>query len=72
MIRTAVGEVRHPGSARAQRSFASDRRALAVGTVAAAVTCLLGWRQANLSAVAWVLLIGMLTAHSTHLATHRP
>jgi hypothetical protein len=72
VIRTAVGELRSPGSARAQWDFASDRRALAAGTVAAAATCLLGWHQTGLSTVARALLIGTLTAHLTHHSTRRP
>ncbi|MFK4101495.1 hypothetical protein ACI2L1_15700 [Streptomyces sp. NPDC019531] len=61
VIRTAVGELRHPGSAREQWAFATDRRA-----VAAAAVVVLGWQQAGPATAAWALLIGALTAHLVH------
>ncbi|MFE7763059.1 hypothetical protein [Streptomyces sp. NPDC057438] len=70
VIKTAIGELRTPGSARRQWQFASDRRALAAGTAIA--TVLLGWPQAKGAAIAWALLIGTLTAHLVHQAAHRP
>ncbi|MFF5160689.1 hypothetical protein ACFY3N_31450 [Streptomyces sp. NPDC000348] len=72
VIRTAIGELRSPGSARAQWAFATDRRALAAGIVAAAATRLLGRPQMGLPVAAWALLIGTLTAHLTHHAARRP
>ncbi|MCX5006737.1 hypothetical protein OHB05_29565 [Streptomyces sp. NBC_00638] len=72
VIKTAIGELRKPGSARRHWQFASDRRALAAGTAAAVATVLLGWPQAKGAAIAWALLIGALTAHLVHQAAHRP
>ncbi|MFI7358958.1 hypothetical protein ACIBTP_34130 [Streptomyces avidinii] len=72
VIRTAIGELRRPGSARLQWAFAADGRALAGGAAAAAATVLLGWQQAGPAALAWALLVGALTAHLVHHGTHRP
>ncbi|MFD3870339.1 hypothetical protein [Streptomyces sp. NPDC058623] len=64
VIRTAVTELRHPGSAPRQRAFATSPRAMAAGATVAAATALIsgtryGW------AAAWALLIGTLTAFLT-------
>ncbi|MDQ0831388.1 hypothetical protein QF032_003232 [Streptomyces achromogenes] len=66
VIRTALSEIKRPGSAREQWAFASDRRAVAAGATAAAAVVLLGWHQAGPAAAAWALLIGALTAHLLH------
>ncbi|MFG2456531.1 hypothetical protein ACGFWE_05600 [Streptomyces sp. NPDC048523] len=72
VIRTAVGELRHPGSAREQWAFAASRRAVAAGATTAAAVVLLGWHQAGPAAAAWALLIGALTAHLVHRDGNRP
>ncbi|MFE7765959.1 hypothetical protein [Streptomyces sp. NPDC057438] len=72
LVRTALGELRHRGTAREQWAFAADRRAAAAGATTAAATILLGWHQAGPAAVAWALLIGALTAHLVHRDEHRP
>ncbi|MFF7969380.1 hypothetical protein ACFZC3_29010 [Streptomyces sp. NPDC007903] len=72
MIKTAVGELRHPGSARRQWAFATNPRALAAGAATAAATLILGWPQAGPATAAWALLIGALTAHLIHHRTPRP
>lgn len=41
VIRTAVAELRHRGTAREQWAFATDRRAVAAGVTTAAATILL-------------------------------
>jgi hypothetical protein len=61
VIRTAIGELRRPGSARRQWAFAADHRALAAGTAAALATVLLGWSPAGGAAIAWALPTGALT-----------
>ncbi|WP_431967904.1 hypothetical protein [Actinacidiphila sp. bgisy160] len=71
MIRTAVGELRHPGSARAQWDFASSRRPLAAGAVTAAATCLLGRPQTGPRVRPGRYLIGTLAAHLIHHGTRR-
>ncbi|MFI1358078.1 hypothetical protein ACH4TV_31510 [Streptomyces sp. NPDC020898] len=69
-IRTAVSELRDPGSARAQWAFATNRRAMAAGAVAAAAVVLLGRHQSGPAVAAWALLIGALTAHMFHRDTN--
>lgn len=72
IIKTALGELRHPGSAREEWAFATDRMALAAGATAATAVVLLGWRHAGLAAVAWALIVGTLTAQLVHRAATRP
>ena len=72
VIKTALGELRQPGSARRQWAFATDRHALAAGAIAAVTTVLLGWQEIGAAAAAWALLIGALTAHLIHEGTRRP
>ncbi|WP_340377607.1 hypothetical protein U5640_22720 [Streptomyces sp. SS7] len=71
VIKTAVGEIRRPGTARRQWAFAKDRRAWAGGVATAAATVLLGWAETGVGAVAWALLVGALTAQLVHHAAHR-
>ena len=71
VIRTAVGELRRPGSAREEWAFATNRRAMAAGTATAAAVVLLGRHQSGPAAAAWALLIGALTAHLVHLDRDR-
>lgn len=72
VIRTALGELRHPGSAREEWAVATDRKAAAAGATAAAAIILLGWGQIGVAAVAWALIVGVLTAQLFHRATPRP
>lgn len=62
VIRTAVTELREPGSARAQWAFATNARAVATGAVTAAALGLLGWQSGGYGAVAWAVLAGVLVA----------
>ncbi|MFD8193995.1 hypothetical protein [Streptomyces wuyuanensis] len=62
VIRTAVAEMRHPGSARARWALASGTRAVTAGAVAAAALGLVGWRYFGYGAVAWAVLAGVLVA----------
>lgn len=72
VIRTALGELRHPGSAREEWAFATNRKAVTAGATAAAAIILLGWGQIGVAAVAWALLVGVLTAQLFHRAAPRP
>ncbi|WMD02907.1 hypothetical protein [Streptomyces sp. FXY-T5] len=72
VIRTALGELRHPGSAREEWAFATDRKAAAAGATAAAAINVLGWGQIGVAAVAWALIVGVLTAQLFHRAAPRP
>lgn len=63
VIRTAFAEIRHPGSARYEWAFTTDRRAMAAGGVVAVSVTAIGWSQSGWAAVAWALLTGALTAH---------
>ncbi|MEN8656148.1 PGPGW domain-containing protein [Streptomyces sp. 21So2-11] len=65
VIRTALTELRHPGSARRQWAFATRPRAMAAGATAAAATVLIGGSRYGWAAAAWALLIGALTAFLT-------
>ncbi|MFD3757741.1 PGPGW domain-containing protein [Streptomyces sp. NPDC058622] len=62
VIRTAVTELRHPGSARRQWAFATRPRAMAAGATVAAATVLVSGTRYGWAAAAWALLIGALTA----------
>ncbi|MFE6844657.1 hypothetical protein [Streptomyces sp. NPDC057686] len=63
VIRTAVAEMRHPGSGRAQWRFLTDRRALATGALTALLLGLLAWATAGPVAAAWAVLAGALVAY---------
>lgn len=63
VIRTAFTEIRHPGSARRQWAFTTDRRAMAAAGVVAVSVTAVGWSESGWAAVAWALLTGVLTAH---------
>ncbi|USQ85644.1 hypothetical protein NFX46_18880 [Streptomyces phaeoluteigriseus] len=72
VIRTAITERRHPGSARRQWAFATNARAMAAGaTVAAATvlvaaaTVLISGTRVGWAVVPWALLVGALTAFLT-------
>ncbi|MDJ0382129.1 PGPGW domain-containing protein [Streptomyces sp. G-G2] len=65
VIRTAITELRRPGSARSQWTFATNPRAMAAGATAAAATILIGGTRFGWAAAAWALLAGALTAFLT-------
>lgn len=69
VIRTALVEIRHPGSARRQWCFLARRRPMTAGAGVAVLLCLVGWRSAGIASVAWAVLAGALTAHIVHLST---
>ncbi|MFD3545856.1 hypothetical protein ACFWUW_09570 [Streptomyces sp. NPDC058655] len=81
VIRTAVTELRHPGSTRRQWAYATSPRALAAGATVAAATVLISGTRFGWAAAVWALLIGALTAFltgrdtpaaSTHPSKERP
>ncbi|MFG2981245.1 hypothetical protein ACGFYQ_08275 [Streptomyces sp. NPDC048258] len=65
VIRTALTQLRHPGSARRQWAFATSPRALAAGTAVAAATAFTGIPRLGWAAAAWAVLTGALTAFLT-------
>lgn len=69
VVRTALVEIRHPGSARRQWRFLTDRRAMAAGATVALLLCVGGWRAAGVASVAWAVLAGALVAHIVHPST---
>lgn len=64
-IRTAITELRHPGSARRQWAFATHPWATAAGATVAAAMVLISGARFGWAVAAWALLIGALTAFLT-------
>lgn len=62
VIRTAIGEIRRPGSARRQWAFLGSGRAMTAGLATALVVAVTGWQQAGAAVLAWALLAGGLVA----------
>ena len=62
VIRTAITELREPGSARTQWAFVTNARAVTTGAVTAVMLGLLGWRSSGYGALAWAVLVGVLVA----------
>ncbi|MXM63907.1 hypothetical protein GR925_10725 [Streptomyces sp. HUCO-GS316] len=69
VIRTALVEMRHPGSARRQWCFVARRRPMTAGATVAVLLSVGGWRAAGIASVAWAVLAGALVAHVVHLST---
>ncbi|GGP99087.1 hypothetical protein GCM10010215_26020 [Streptomyces virginiae] len=65
VIRTALTELRDPGSARRQWAFAVNARAMAAGAMVASAIILIGGQRFGWAAAAWALLAGALTAFIT-------
>ncbi|MER7574963.1 hypothetical protein [Streptomyces sp. NPDC126514] len=63
VVRSAVLEIRQPGSARREWAWVTDKGAWAGGSLTALVVGGLGWARMGPSAVAWGLLAGLLVAH---------
>jgi hypothetical protein len=68
-VRTALVEIRNPGSARRQWPLLADRRAVVAGAGAASVLAVGGWQAASFAAVAWAVLAGALVAYIVALPT---
>ncbi|MBT2407871.1 MULTISPECIES: hypothetical protein [unclassified Streptomyces] len=62
VIRTALAELREPGSARYQWAFLSDARALWTGAVIGLVLGLLGWQHAGGEGIVWAAIAALLAA----------
>ncbi|MFJ7586854.1 hypothetical protein ACIQZO_05555 [Streptomyces sp. NPDC097617] len=62
VIRTAVAELREPGSGRRQWTFLSDRRALCAGALTAVILGMLGWLHAGPEGAVWAGLAAVLVA----------
>ncbi|MFD9302591.1 hypothetical protein ACFWCB_07850 [Streptomyces sp. NPDC060048] len=65
VIRTAITELRHPGSARRQWAFATSSKAMAAGATVAAATILISGGRFGWAVAGWALLIGALAAFLT-------
>ncbi|WP_328297337.1 hypothetical protein OG389_05550 [Streptomyces sp. NBC_00435] len=63
VIRTAIAEIRQPGSGRRQWKFLTNPRALATGALTAVLLGLLAWVTAGPAAAAWAALAGVLVAY---------
>ena len=63
VIRTALVEIRRPGSAGRQWSFLTKRQATTAGVAAAVLVSAVGWQAAGFAGVAWAVLAGALVAH---------
>ncbi len=72
VIRTAIGELRRPGSARQQWAGATGGPAVTAGVVAAVAVTATGWSQAGAAALAWAVLAGVLVAFLVGQPTNRP
>ncbi|CAM5264849.1 hypothetical protein [Streptomyces narbonensis] len=60
VIRTAVQELREPGSARREWACLRDRRSLVIGTATVLVLGAVGWTFTGPAAVPWAVLAGLL------------
>ncbi|CAL9660678.1 hypothetical protein SUDANB105_06997 [Streptomyces sp. enrichment culture] len=66
VIRTAVAELKAPGSARREWAFLRDVRALATGLTALTVFAVLGWAISGPASLPWAALVGLLVARIEH------
>ncbi|MGW6844402.1 hypothetical protein [Streptomyces sp. NPDC054958] len=64
IIKTAVTELRHPGSASREWAFLQDSRALSYGAVTAGLLGLVGWLHAGGEGLVWALLAAALAAYA--------
>ncbi|UUN25655.1 hypothetical protein [Streptomyces sp. FIT100] len=62
VVRTAITELREPGSARRQWADAGSPRAIGVGAGSGAALGLIGWQSSGYAALAWAVLAGILVA----------
>lgn len=69
VIRTALLEIRRPGSARWQWGFLHHRRPMTAGVTVAMLLSVGGWRAGGMAPVAWALLAGALVAHIVNLSS---
>ncbi|NGO07524.1 hypothetical protein G5C60_07605 [Streptomyces sp. HC44] len=69
VIRTALVEMRHPGSTRRQWCFLARRQPMTAGATAAVLLSLVGRQAAGIASVVWALVAGALVAHVVNLST---
>ncbi|WP_329113323.1 hypothetical protein [Streptomyces sp. NBC_01353] len=62
VIRTAVHELRVPGSGARQWAFLGEPRALAVGAFAGLLLGAIGWASIGPASMPWAVLAGLLVA----------
>ncbi|MFF9013596.1 hypothetical protein ACF09C_11610 [Streptomyces sp. NPDC014870] len=62
VIRTAIREMREPGSARREWAALRQRRSLAIAAATALVLGTVGWAQSGPAAAPWAVLAGLLAA----------
>ncbi|MFG2989609.1 hypothetical protein ACGFZK_10040 [Streptomyces sp. NPDC048257] len=62
VIRTALAELREPGSGRRQWMFLRDPRAVLTGALTAVALGVLGWLHAGPEGAVWAALAGFLVA----------
>ncbi|MFE6623694.1 hypothetical protein ACFZBP_07740 [Streptomyces sp. NPDC008086] len=62
VIKTAVMQLRDPGTARREWAFVTDGVALSGGALTAVVVGVLGWSYGGSGVVAWALIVGLLVA----------
>ncbi|WP_407555500.1 hypothetical protein QOM21_37175 [Streptomyces sp. Pv4-95] len=65
VIKTALNEIRRPGSARQEWAFVTDGVAMLSGVVAALCLGAMGWNYSGHGTVAWAGLAGLLVAYLT-------
>lgn len=65
VVRTALDELRHPGSARQHWAFLRNPHAQVAGLSSGAAATLFAWPEAGSSAPAWAVLVGLLVAYLT-------
>ncbi|MEU8916259.1 hypothetical protein [Streptomyces nigrescens] len=65
VVKTALNEIRSPGSARQEWACVTDGVAMLSGAVAALCLGAMGWYYAGYGAVAWAGLAGILVAYLT-------
>ncbi|MGC0328021.1 hypothetical protein RKD23_001011 [Streptomyces sp. SAI-170] len=66
VIRTAVAELKDPGTARREWAFLRHARALATGLTALTLFAVLGWAISGPASLPWAALVGLLVARIEH------
>ncbi|MGW3423666.1 hypothetical protein [Streptomyces phaeochromogenes] len=69
VIRTALLEIRQPGSSRREWAFLSNPCAMAAGCATPSLVSVGGWQAIGFAATAWAVLAGALVAHIVDLRT---
>ncbi|MFJ6934733.1 hypothetical protein [Streptomyces sp. NPDC101132] len=64
VVRAAVVEMRHPGSALVRWSLLRDARTLRTGAFVAGPLAVVGWVRAGAEGLVWGLLVAALVAYA--------